>query len=86
MSYFERVFYYGMFVAMFIAFLSPGVYDSILFFYYAIYDFGSSADVYIEDHWSGWTVFVFISFVLSTVTQGFYTYILFNLIDEINIG
>jgi len=57
-SVLEIIVYYGLFIIMWLALYTPGIYDVVLFIVYALNDFGSAFDVYIDDHLSGWTIWV----------------------------
>ena len=57
---FEVLVSYITFVLAFAVLCVPGAYDIMLFVYYVMYDFGSSVDIYVEDHENGWTIWAFI--------------------------
>ena len=53
----------------------PLISDIVMFSYYAMYDFGSSVDIYVWNHETGWTYFAIIQFALSVGTIGFYIWV-----------
>lgn len=53
----------------------PNVQDIIMFCYYAMYDFGSSVDIYVYDKENGWFYSAVISFGLAVGTIGFYIWV-----------
>lgn len=55
-TFMEKWTYMFMFGLMWCSLLAPSVYDIAMLAYYSMYDFGSSTEVYFEDHYSGWTI------------------------------
>lgn len=80
----EVVVFYILLAMMWLIMLAPPIYDIVLFIYYAVYDFGSSIDVYVEDHLSGWTVWVIAQCIFSVLTIVFYGYIIASLAMELS--
>jgi hypothetical protein len=54
---FEVVIYYGFYSVMWLALFAPGIYDVVLFIIYALNDFASAVEVYVDEHLSGWTIY-----------------------------
>ena len=54
----EIIVFSCFYAVMWLALYTPGIYDIVLFILYALNDFGSAMEVYIDDHLSGWTIYV----------------------------
>lgn len=67
---------YIVFSIMWMFMFYPTIQDLVLFAYYSFYDFGSSVDIYVEDHENGWTMFAFIQFGMALGTIAYYIYLL----------
>ena len=74
-TFMEKWTYMLMFAAMWLLMVAPSAMDITLLVYYSMYDFGSSVEVYVEEHWTGWTVYAIAQGGLAVIVAGYYAYL-----------
>lgn len=76
------ILYWVLYVGMWGILYVPGLYDTVIFIMYALYDFGSAWELYLEDHLTGWSYWAIASFVWSLIHMTYITFLLVYLIVE----
>jgi len=70
----EIVMYYIIYAAAWLVLYAPGVYDIVLFVFYALNDFGASFELILDDYLSGWSIYAITQAVLGLTSVVIYTY------------
>ena len=82
MKWYWVILYWLAFIAMWVCLFAPQVYDIVIFVLYAVYDFGSAWEVYLNDHLTGWSYWAIASFVYSALQAIYQMVILVYILIE----